>query len=339
MELEYQLTKADYRKFYFSYLVVILSRKLIILPLVTGILFRGKPFSWTNFSFGFIGGFIFIFLINILIYCLFLKKINRKASKNPNFWLPRRLSLSEDGLLYSLISSDEILKWETVISYGSSENYMWLIFIDKTVALIPRKAFKSSIEAFKYLEFIQSHVTCRKSSVKSFTPPYFLFVILCIIPLIGAFVGVLLIIWGLFKYKDQKLVVIGTFGITITILVYSFLFYQVRYSDHTKRGFAKISQNTINTVMKDVEFYKLQHGIYPDSLPQICDHKSISFIIDPLQIVKGKKRRSYFYYQKVGLQYRLFSAGLDGIPNTRDDIYPQVKPSDANKFGLITEQN
>lgn len=166
-------------------------------------------------------------------------------------------------------------------------------------------------------------------------PPYLLG-LLCLLPLIGAFVGIALILYGIFKYKDKLLVTIGSVGVIITLVVYSFLFYNLRYGKNTARSFAKISQKELNSLAKSIEFYKLQRGVYPDSLQQISKMDETVIIEDPLLTRKmDDKINTDFHYQKIGERYTLFSVGIDGIPNTADDIYPTILDADSNKFGLI----
>ena len=102
-----------------------------------------------------------------------------------------------------------------------------------------------------------------------------------------------------------------------------------------RSGFAGNSQMQLNTLMKDIEFYKIKNGAYPDSLEQISKDDPMAWIDDPLQSGFGNSENIKFNYQKVGNHYYLFSSGIDGIPNTKDDIYPQVAPTDSAKFGLI----
>jgi len=47
------------------------------------------------------------------------------------------------------------------------------------------------------------------------------------------------------------------------------------------------------------------------------------------------KGDSYYNYKKIGDRYLLFSSGQDGIPNTKDDLFPQIKITDSSKIGLI----
>lgn len=133
-------------------------------------------------------------------------------------------------------------------------------------------------------------------------PPYLLGLI-CIIPLVGAFVGLGLLLYGILKYKDKWLVIIGAGGIIWT---------------------------------KDIEFYKLVHGTYPDSLKQLLDDDKLAPINDPAQGMKIKiKSPSYYNYEKIGDKYLIFSSGQDGIPKTSDDLFPKIKITDSTKIGLI----
>ena len=55
-------------------------------------------------------------------------------------------------------------------------------------------------------------------------PPYLLG-LLCLIPLVGAFLGVAILLLGILKYKDKLFAIIGAAGILWTIIFYSALFY------------------------------------------------------------------------------------------------------------------
>lgn len=164
-------------------------------------------------------------------------------------------------------------------------------------------------------------------------PPYLLG-LLCLIPLVGAFVGLGLLLYGLIKYKDKWLSIIGAAGIVFTVLVYGSLFYAMKNASIFKKGFADISQIQLNSLTKNIEFYKLQHGQYPDSLQQLLDDDKLAPITDAIQL-NQRRENSNYNYQRIGDKYMLFSAGQDGIPNTQDDLFPQVAVSDSSKIGLI----
>ena len=166
-------------------------------------------------------------------------------------------------------------------------------------------------------------------------PPYLLG-LLCLIPLVGAFVGLGLLLYGLLKYKDKWLSIIGAAGILWTIIVYSTLFYAGTHASVFTKGFEDISQMQLNSLVKNVEYYKLTHGRYPDSLQQLLEEDKLAPINDAAQGMKIKKS-SYYNYEKIGDKYSLFSSGQDGITNTKDDLFPQVKITDSSKIGLIKE--
>ena len=164
-------------------------------------------------------------------------------------------------------------------------------------------------------------------------PPYLLG-LLCFIPLLGAFVGVILIILGIVKYKDKWLNIIGAFGIVFTIGIYSFLFYYMKNGDLSKKGFTEISQLQLNSLVKNIEFYNIQHGHYPDNLQQMLEDDKLAPVMDAIQIVQQRPITTY-QYERIGNKYILFSSGQDGIPNNEDDLQPQIATDEASRIGLI----
>ena len=143
-----------------------------------------------------------------------------------------------------------------------------------------------------------------------------------LIPLVGGFVGIGLIILGVFKYRDRKLTIIGVADLFFTVAIYSSMFYYFSYSDAAGKGFAQTSQMFLNGVVKELEFYKLKNGSYPDSLEQLPRNQDIFSIYDPILSRRPGTKETKFNYKKTGDTYILFSSGLDRIPNTKDDIYP-----------------
>ena len=89
----------------------------------------------------------------------------------------------------------------------------------------------------------------------------------------------------------------------------------------------------LNSLVKNIEFYKLQNGVYPDSLKQLLIDDKVAPIHDPIAGMKSK-RDNYFNYRKVNDNYTLFSSGPDGIPNTKDDLYPIIIINDSSRIGF-----
>jgi hypothetical protein len=153
-------------------------------------------------------------------------------------------------------------------------------------------------------------------------PPYWIG-FFCLLPLIGALIGITLIWMGVFRYKSKRLIAIGIAGVMLTVFVYYFLFYDMRHGANTAREYAKISQKQIDSLANIIEYYKVKKGVYPDSLEQIREIDEIVGINDPLLIRRlDKELNSNYSYEKTGDKYVLFSVGIDGVAHTADDIYP-----------------
>lgn len=171
-------------------------------------------------------------------------------------------------------------------------------------------------------EFEKYQVNQSTENKKNNSP--YLIGILCFIPLVGFFVGVVLVILGITKYKDRKLTFIGIGGILFSVIVYSSLYYVGFVSDFGNKAWEHHSQLQLNGLVKSIEFYKLENGKYPDQLSELGSDQDFISILDPTQEFKNGNS-PYYNYKNLGTKYLLFSSGTDNIPNTKDDIYPQLK--------------
>ncbi|GAA4319232.1 hypothetical protein GCM10023184_03880 [Flaviaesturariibacter amylovorans] len=150
--------------------------------------------------------------------------------------------------------------------------------------------------------------------------------------MVGAFVGLGLILYGIFRYKDKWLVLIGAFGILFTVGVYTTLFAIGTTMSKSRSLFASLSQMHLNSLVKDVEFYKLQYGQYPDSLQEVPKDQ-LAPIHDPTQANIDEPMQT-FYYKRVGDGYHLCSKGVDKVLGTADDLYPNIYLPDRSKVGF-----
>jgi hypothetical protein len=169
---------------------------------------------------------------------------------------------------------------------------------------------------------------------------------LSFIPLLGIPFGIVAIVWGFSTKKSggKKLALIGGLGILVTVALYGGLF----YFGFVKRGGiyddlrAQLAQSTLYSVVQAIEFYRVQHGSYPESLKALQESlpkDSTVFVFDPSD-VKFAGRSRYFYYERVGADhYYLRGVGRDGVPFTADDILPQVQMTPGSKIGLLVERN
>jgi hypothetical protein len=166
-------------------------------------------------------------------------------------------------------------------------------------------------------------------------PPYLLG-LLGFIPLVGAFVGLGLMFYGIFEYKSKALTGIGLAGILFTVFVYSSLA-SFSNSDDVKRMLVPHTRDQLSSLVKNIEFYKMQHGNYPDSLQQLEKDDLMVSIYDPIQSL-NKSEFPAFRYKCTPKGYYLSSIGLDGEADTPDDLFPLVPQLKGSKVGLLKEE-
>ncbi len=97
-------------------------------------------------------------------------------------------------------------------------------------------------------------------------------------------------------------------------------------------------------MVKEIEFYKIQNGKYPQYLKDIEPKgkpQGFVSIYDVSQIRLGDKEPKLFYYELVngGTNYYLFSVGSDGKPFTKDDVYPVLDESQMKHIGYVRPDN
>lgn len=237
---------------------------------------------------------------------------------------------------------EEFLRYESINNVGITPHYLFVISSDGNYYLLPKRCFSASSEVDRFLQLVRNGIGIVKGT-KVREPltfkPIYLVGLICLVPLIGAFAGIIFIILGLAHYRDRVFIIIGAIGIVITVGIYGSLFYFTENSGVFKKGFADIAQTEINDLVKNIEFYKLQHGAYPDSLQQLNDKNSMISIYDVSQAdTKTGKDLPLYHYKKIGNKYLLCSPGLDGIINTADDIYPTLTNPDTSKLGFIRKK-
>ena len=153
------------------------------------------------------------------------------------------------------------------------------------------------------------------------------------IPLVGFYVGLGITLFGIFKYKDRKLIIIGIASMLFSVFVYSAINHVVFNTDIGKVDKEKLAQVRLNSLIAEIEYYKEQNGNYPDSLSQVKVERELLFIIDPT----SKSDVHYYNYKNFGENYLLFSSGSDQLKNTSDDIYPKIKK--LKNVGWIKSKN
>ncbi|OOG37060.1 hypothetical protein B0E51_17300 [Rhodanobacter sp. C05] len=170
---------------------------------------------------------------------------------------------------------------------------------------------------------------------------YYAFGCASFVPLLGIFVGVIAIAIGLSSRKKGGgvLALLGAGGIAFSVILYGSLF----YFGFVQRGGvydglrAQMAQSTINALVPQIEFYRLQHGTYPpslDALRKASSGQSMLMTFDPSTTIPRP-----FYYERIGNDhYYLRGVGLDGKPFTADDLVPNVDVPDGSRIGLLTQK-
>ena len=158
------------------------------------------------------------------------------------------------------------------------------------------------------------------------------------IPLIGIVFGIISIVIGITK-NIKPLIILGLSGIVFTIIIYGSIF----YFGFSQRGGVydqmrtQMAVSQLLDLVKEVEYYKIQNGHYPDKIEDLAtkeNEKSSIIIFDPTSIYRGGKVPHFYYRLDKNDSYFLLSVGNDGIPFTQDDILPSIPEGERSKTGL-----
>ncbi|MFL9831651.1 hypothetical protein ABS764_12410 [Flavobacterium sp. ST-87] len=152
-----------------------------------------------------------------------------------------------------------------------------------------------------------------------------------LMPNFGLIAGIILLWKGIVKYKDRTLIFIGSACIAFTFIFWLFITKMIEESPVFNDANVEFAKNNLNSSVKSIEFYKYKFGEYPEKLQQA--REKTEFTWDPF--LKGNQKMGDLQYQRSKDKYILFSVGVDGIPNTADDIFPTITKGDTIKFGLI----
>ena len=166
------------------------------------------------------------------------------------------------------------------------------------------------------------------------------------IPLIGLLFGIAALVLSILGWRKRgaKIVaLIASLGMLCTVALYGALF----YFGFVQRGGVydelrqQLAVNNLSTLVSEIEFYRLQHGVYPESLEQLQKSQSNKpiFIYDTSSTPLSSEPFRLFYYERSGdAHYYLRSVGNDGEPFTGDDILPDIGQSENGKIGLLIQK-
>jgi hypothetical protein len=339
MEIITEITELDHNEFYRIYSLkrgwVLRLLLLLALDLLLSAFIPLSSFYLVTVIF--MGIILLPFLFGIP-YLVAKKRIRRLYEQTPFPNGKKTFKPFATGIEITDETATNFLRYEDIRQVERTGDYVYIITRFNGYYLLPAWCFSSEDQAAHFMRLANSGMA-QATGTRAKTPltfkPIYLLGLLCLIPALGFFAGLVLLILGIVHFKDKVFIIMGAIGMLITIGVYAFLFHFMMTSDVVRTGFSEIAQTEVNELVKNVEFYKLQNGTYPDSLQQLDTKGSFTNIYDPLSSAKIGDNATPFRYSKKGNKYLLFSVGRDGKPNTADDIYPTLTNADTSKLGFI----
>jgi hypothetical protein len=338
--IKFKLTKTDYNAFIKSHLLKYFDDHiyyLIILPIILTWLITPKPQTLISFVLIWISLTTSINLIYIIYpYIRFRRSLNKVAVDTGDLYGEKIIEITENGLSIGANEKINILNWESIKSVTVNDKFIYIVFVTTRFLIIPINSFQGDSEISNFIQTINSNskpqYAFKIPERKNIKPPYFLGLV-CLVPAIGILVGLYLILTGILKYKNNWLIIIGLAGVIYSIsIIYYIKKDQIRqFNDQRyQKGLIQYTQGQLNNLVKDIEFYKLIHGSYPKDLYQLQKYDKSVVLQDEIS-----KQGTLFNYKKIGDKYLLNSNGFDGIPNTKDDVFPSLTRTDSTSIGLI----
>lgn len=268
MIIEFENSLEDYskssreilKKYFFNTILVSAAIALIITFFTVSII--GLNFDWLETSLIFLVSTLIITVLNNLKIAYNGYQIHKIVSKNSLFLGKKTIITDEDGLIYG--SQNKKYEWSSIKKMDNLTHYIYLILHNNTSILINKKGLQN-VEIDNFVREVSENIIVKKTFLEKITSKrLYKFGFLGLIPNLGLITGIILIVQGFIR-KDIKMKIIGVAGILFTpIFWYVFL-----NSDFQKNNLTQFTNNQLNEVVKDLEFYKSKTGQYPDSLAQL----------------------------------------------------------------------
>jgi hypothetical protein len=142
-------------------------------------------------------------------------------------------------------------------------------------------------------------------------------------------------ILAIFKQIDRWFIAIGFGGILFTVLFWLGWMYYLKYGEATLAGFSKMTVKSLDTLVVRIESHKDTAGSYPETLDKLTFPGSDLLKLDPLLMRRWDEDipNNQIRYRRIENHYTLYSVGVDGVENTRDDLFPRIV--DSIKSGWV----
>jgi len=166
------------------------------------------------------------------------------------------------------------------------------------------------------------------------------------IPLLGVIPGIICIINALVSKKTNSKLLgfLGFSGIMVSVVLYGVILPNVFKSEELSKQFEAHAISAMTSLVRHVEYYKLQNNRYPDSMEELRSNLKEGEMVFSYDMSgpmgMGKTPRD-FYYSVInnGQNYLLFGIGTDATPFTEDDIFPLIDPKKDSNIGWVKNNN
>ena len=165
------------------------------------------------------------------------------------------------------------------------------------------------------------------------------------IPLIGIFTGIICIVIAVVGKKSNSKLLggLGFAGIMFSVILYGSLFYKMFNDEEFSKGFEVHAVSAMTSLVRHIEYYKLQYGYYPESMQALRENLKegeMVFSFDMSGPINMNGQQRDFYYEVIngGANYLLFGIGQDATPFTADDIFPLIDPEKDKNIGWAREK-
>ena len=220
-------------------------------------------------------------------------------------------------------------QWKSIKQYTFYENILMLTFFENEHHL--PLLINLDEESTEYIIDLKSKLnikllpTIQKRENKLNTFDYF-YLILSLIPFIGIVFAIITFINGIQK-KSWLLKLFPFLSLVSTILSTNLIIDYTKNITRDSESWIEFNENDLNKTLAYLENYKLDNGVYPDSLGSLKKYDAFIFFNEI-------PNNEPFYYEKItDSTFYLFAKGKDKTPFTSDDIYP------PNGYGSIQKIN
>ena len=126
----------------------------------------------------------------------------------------------------------------------------------------------------------------------------------------------------------------------VSVVLYGILIPSMFNNATISKQFEPHAISAMTTLVRHVEYYKLQYNRYPSSMEELRSNLKEGEMVfssdmsGPMRL--GEKPRD-FYYEVIngGKNYLLFGVGADATPFTEDDIYPLIDSDKDKNIGWV----